>query len=185
MHIMRSAVASGWIILLFAVIVINGCGEADTPAQVVRTDNNFKIREIYFDKPPENLNVTGAAEYTLLGTKLQITFAECGTDTVVSWQGGQETFYYDCGDPPSATTVLKIQPPPGVIIPPNQLFTLRLDQGVDAVTVNGTAAEGAGRDWIVEPGLAEGENVQLLIEWTNRDATLGVQQVGPYTVRAE
>ena len=80
MHIMRSAVASGWIILLSAVIVINGCGEEDTPTQVVRTDNNFKIREIYFDKPPENLNVTGAAEYTLLGTKLQITFAECGTE---------------------------------------------------------------------------------------------------------
>ena len=175
-----------WLIGLSAITVLSSCGIIDgTPAQVVRTVDNFKIWEIYFDKPPENLNVTGAEEYTLLGTKLQITFAECGTAIVVSWQGGQETFYYNCGSIPPATQVLKIHPPPGTIIPPNQRFILELDQGIIAVTVNGTAAHGSGRNWTVEPGLAKGENVELLIEWTNLDRTPGVQQVGPYTVRAE
>ena len=175
-----------WLISLLGITVINGCGIIDgTPAQVVRTDDNFEIKEIYFDKSPENLNVTGAEEYTLSGTKLQITFAECETNIVVSWQGGQETFYYHCGSIPYATRVLEIHPPPGAIIPPNQRFILRLDEGVAAVTVNGTAAEGAGANWSAKPGLAEGENVQLLIEWTNRDGTPGGDRVGAYTVRAE
>ena len=135
-----------WLIGLSAITVVSGCGIIDgTPAQVVRTEGYLKIREIYFDKPPENLNVTGAEEYTLSGTKLQITFAECGTAIVVSWQGGQETFYFNCGSAPPATRVSEIEPPPGTIIPPNQRFELELDQGVIAVTVNGTAAHGSGR----------------------------------------
>lgn len=176
-----------WLIGLSAITVLSSCGIIDgTPAQVVRTVDNCKIWEIYFDKPPENLNVTGAEEYTVLGKKLQITFAECETDIVVSWQGGQETFYYHCGSIPRATTVREIHPPPGAIIPPNQRFILELDVGVKAVTINGTAAQGTGRNWTAEPGLAEGENVQLLIEWTNRDGTPGIgDRVGPYTVRAE
>ena len=171
-----------WLIGLLGITAINGCGE---PAQVIRAVDNNTLWEVYFDKTPENLNVTGAKEYALEGTTLRITFAECGTDIVVSWQGGQETFHYTCGDPLSATTVLDIQPPPGAIIPPNQRFTLTLDQSVSAVMVNGTAAQGSHNSWIAEPGLAEGENVQLFIEWTNQDRTPGSQQIGPYTVRAE
>ena len=208
MDIMRYAVVSGWITLLFVVVAINGCGENDdTPAQFVRAVNDKELWEVYFDKPPENLSVTGAKEYALSGTTLRITGAKCTTDIVVFWQGGQKTFDYPCGKgeivrgepvritvgnsnprndgPPPATRVVEIEPPPGAIIPPNQEFKLRLDEGVEAVTVNGAAAQGAGLNWTAKPALAEGANVQLRISWTNRDGTAGTQLVGPYTVRGE
>ncbi len=74
-----------WLIGLLGTMVINGCSETDdTPAQFVSAVNDEELWEVYFDKPPENLNVTGAEEYTLLGTTLQITFARCATDIVVS-----------------------------------------------------------------------------------------------------
>lgn len=174
-----------WLIGLLGIMVINGCGETDnTPAQYLWAVNDEEFWEVYFDIPPENLNVTGAKEYTLLGTKLRITGTKCGTDTVVSWQGGQETFHYTCDDPPLATKILEIEPQPGAIIPPNQRFRLTLDAGVVAVMVNGTAAVGSGNSWTAMPPLPEG-NTELYIEWRNQDSTPGSQVVGPYTVRAE
>ena len=196
-----------WFIGLLGAMVINGCGETDdTPAQFVRAVNDKELWEVYFDKPPENLNVTGAKEYTLLGTTLRITGAKCTTDIVVFWQGGQKTFDYPCekgeitrspptkitvgnsnprnDGPPPATRVVEIEPPPGAIIPLDQEFKLTLDQGVEAVTVHGTVAQGAGLNWTAKPALAEG-NAELNIEWTNRDSTTGSQKVGPYTVRGE
>ena len=203
----RHVMPSGWIILWFVAGVISGCGETDdTPAQFIRAVNDKELWEVHFDKPPENLNVTGAKEYALLGTTLRITGAKCTTDIVVFWQGGQKTFDYPCGEgeivrrepvritvgnssprndgPPPATKVVEIEPPPGAIIPPDQEFTLTLDQGVEAVTVNGTPATGSGANWTAKPALAEG-NAKLNIMWTNRDGTAGSQRIGPYTVRAK
>ena len=202
---MRYVVASGWIILLFVVVVINGCAETDdTPAQFVRATNDDEYWEVYFDKPPENLNVTGAKEYALLGTTLRITGEKCTTDIVVFWQGGQKTFDYPCGkgeitrslptnytpppnrnDGPPPATMVTVEPPPGAIVPLNQEFKLTFDQGVEAVTVNDAAAIGAGLGWTVAPVLHEGRNVELRIGWTNRDGSTGSQRVGPYTVRGE
>lgn len=194
-----------WFIGLLGVMVINGCGNDmdDAPAQFVRAVNDKELWEVYFDKPPDNLNVTGAKEYALLGTTLRITGAKCTTDIVVFWQGGQKTFDYPCekgeitrpprvpitvgnsnprnDGPPPATKVVEIEPPPGVI-PKNQVFELTLDQGVIAVTVNGAAAQGSGLNWTAKPVFAEGK-AELNISWTNRDGSTGSQRIGPYTVR--
>ena len=69
-------------------------------------------------------------------------------------------------------------------VPPNTEFTLTLNAGVVAVTVNGTPATGSGLNWkwSAQPALPE-ESVMLHIEWTNRDATEGSKTVGPYEVR--
>ena len=204
---MRYVVASGQIMLLFVVVVISGCGDDmdGTPAQFVTAVNDTELWEVYFDKPPEDVSVSGAKEYGLSGTTLRIVGESCKTDIVVGWVGGQKTFEYDCpasqirrGDPikitvggsnpvnegPPRATRVTVEPPPNTEVPPDQEFTLTLDQGVAAVTVNGTAAQGSGLNWTAKPALAEG-NAELNIEWTNRDSTTGSQKVGPYTVRGE
>ena len=85
--------------------------------------------------------------------------------------------------PPSATAVF-VDPPPGFgfTLPSNQQFSLTFDQGVTAVSVNGGAAIGAGRNWTVSPNLLEGVTA-LNVEWTNRDGTTGSQAVGPYVIK--
>ena len=74
--------------------------------------------------------------------------------------------------------------PGGAPIPPNTQFSLTFDGTVLAVTVNGTAATGAGDHWTVSPILQEGDGQTLNVSWTYRDGSSGSQAVGPYTVRA-
>ena len=76
-----------------------------------------------------------------------------------------------------------VDPAPGVTVPSDQSFILALDQGVAAVTVNGEAANGSGRDWIVSPGLQPGPDRFLTVQWINRDNSAGSQTVGPYNVK--
>ena len=83
------------IILLFVVVLITGCG-ADGPAQFVDATNDMENWEVYFDKIPEDVTVSGAKEYGVDGTTLRIVALSCKTDIVVSWVGGQKTFEYDC-----------------------------------------------------------------------------------------
>ena len=192
------------IILLFVVVLITGCG-ADGPAQFVDATNDMENWEVYFDKIPEDVAVSGAKEYGVDGTTLRIVALSCKTDIVVSWVGGQKTFEYDCppnqirrpkpvedavdtseedaNGPPRATRAT-VEPPPNAIVPPDQVFNITLDQGVDAVIVNGLNAEGRGLRWkVVLPGLEHGMDIELDILWVNRDGTGGSQVVGPYFVR--
>ena len=187
----------GRIILLFAVVVTGGCDREvivieDTPAQFIEANNDGRNWEVYFDKPPKDLNVDGAEAYTLLGTKLLITGESCRVDIIVLWQGGKRTLDYACPEytspnqrtpetvPPAK--IHSVEPPPGATIPPNQEFSLTFDRGVTAAMINDKAATGSGRDWGATPFLAEGSQI-LNIEWTNRDGSTGSQLVGPYTVR--
>ena len=84
--------------------------------------------------------------------------------------------------PPNATTVA-INPATGATISLNQQFTLTFDQEVAAAAVNGTPAEGLGRNWTVGAALVEG-TATLIVEWTNRDGSRGSKAVGPYRVKA-
>ena len=77
-----------------------------------------------------------------------------------------------------------VDPAPGGEIPPNTQFSLTFDQAVVAVTVNGTAATGAGLNWTASLMLQEGDGQTLNVSWTYRDGSSGSQAVGPYTVRA-
>ena len=84
--------------------------------------------------------------------------------------------------PPAAHTV-KVFPDPCVPVFPDTQFALTFDNGITAARVNDTHATGAGRNWMVMPGLEVG-TARLNIEWTNRDATLGATTIGPYVVLA-
>ena len=80
--------------------------------------------------------------------------------------------------------ILGVTPAPGAEIPPNTQFSLTFDDtGVVAVTVNGAAATGADRNWTASPTLQQGAGQTLIVSWTYRDGSSGVQAVGPYTVR--
>ena len=88
-------------------------------------------------------------------------------------------------DPPQpapATTVM-VNPASGGYIPPNAEFVLTFDEGVVAVTVNGTPAIGSGLNWkwSAQPALPEGL-VLVVVEWINRDGSRGTMEVGPYNV---
>ena len=85
---------------------------------------------------------------------------------------------------PRAETV-KVHPDPDPCLPvfPDTEFTLSFDEGITAVMVNDTPATGAGRDWMVMPGLEVG-TAWLNIEWFNRDATRRATTIGPYVVVA-
>ncbi len=74
---------------------------------------------------------------------------------------------------------------PGICLPvfPHTQFVLDLYVGVAAVNVNNIPATGAGRYWMVMPGLEVG-TAQLNIEWINRDGSRGATTIGPYVVLA-
>ena len=78
-------------------------------------------------------------------------------------------------DPAPSTTK------PNVHILTHTEFTLRFDEEIAAVTINGTPATGSGLNWKwrADPHLPYG-SVFLNIEWTNRDGSTGVKTVGPY-----
>ena len=65
----------------------------------------------------------------------------------------------------------------------NTEFTLTFNEGVVAVTVNGTPATGSGLNWkwSAQPALPYG-SVTLKIMWTNRDGSDGFATSGPYEV---
>ena len=166
----------------------------DAPVQIVRTKSdstNNRLLKVDFNKPPRGLSVEGASEYAVLDTKVVITGRGCSGTIILMWNGGEESLRYNNCPPPRpqlpplpATKVTTIDPPVGAIIPPNQQFSLRFDQGITAVTVNGTAATGSGLNWTAEPFLEAGE-VILNVVWTNRDGSTGSQAIGPYIVRDE
>ena len=198
MRLLRQALTSpsGWITLLSTIVMIGGCDREviivdDTPAQFIEADNDGRHWEVYFDKQPNGLSVEGAKEYGLSGKKLWITGEGSRRgEIIVSWQGGKRTLTYPPPRrdydvlPPPATTVT-VHPPPGAIIPSNQEFSLIFDQGIQAATVNGFDAIGAGPHWTIALALQQGRGHYLNVMWENRDGSTGSMAVGPYTVRDE
>ena len=83
---------------------------------------------------------------------------------------------------PRAHTV-KVDPDPRRLVCPHTQFVLDLYVGVAAVNVNNIPATGAGRNWMVMPGLEVG-TARLNIEWINRDGSRGAKTIGPYVVLA-
>ena len=83
---------------------------------------------------------------------------------------------------PNAHTV-KVYPDPCIPVLPHGQFALTFDEGITAATVNDTPATGAGRNWMVMPGLEVG-TARLNIEWFNRDGSRGATTIGTYVVRA-
>ena len=78
---------------------------------------------------------------------------------------------------------VRVDPPPRSLVCPHTQFVLDLYVGVAAVNVNNIPATGAGRHWMVMPGLEVG-TARLNIEWINRDGTRGTKTIGPYVVVA-
>ena len=83
---------------------------------------------------------------------------------------------------PRAHTV-KVNPDRCLPVFPDTQFTLSFDEGITAVRVNNTPATGAGRYWMVMPGLEVGTAL-LNIEWFNRDGSRGATTIGSYVVLA-
>ena len=84
--------------------------------------------------------------------------------------------------PPRAHTV-KVFPDPCLPVFLDTHFALTFDVGIDAASVNNTPATGAGRSWMVMPGLEVG-TARLNIEWINHDGSRGTKTIGPYVVVA-
>ena len=83
---------------------------------------------------------------------------------------------------PRATKVEVDPAPPSEVDEDRTEFILRFNQGVVAVTVNGTAATSSGQHWSVwsyQLPLKQGLH-HLDIKWKNRDGSTGSQSVGPY-----
>ena len=134
-------------------------------------------KQLPIGHPFEPYNVIGPSK--LIFNDLEKLKAEIEAE-IEADEADEERRKADCG-PPDATTVT-VDPPPGATVPSNQQFRLDLDQGVEAVTVNGAAATGSGLNWTVSPTLAQG-SATLNVEWTNRCFSPGSKVVGPYTVK--
>lgn len=83
---------------------------------------------------------------------------------------------------PRATKVEVSPAPPSEVDEYRTEFTLRFNQGVVAVTVNGVAATSSGQYWSVwsnQLPVKQGLH-HLDIKWKNRDGSTGSQSVGPY-----
>ncbi len=90
---------------------------------------------------------------------------------------------HDHSVPRAHTVKVHPDPDPCLRVFPDTEFTLSFDEGITAVMVNDTPATGAGRNWMVMPGLEVG-TAWLNIEWFNRDATRRATTIGPYVVVA-
>ena len=78
--------------------------------------------------------------------------------------------------------MVKVDPGSRLVCPHTQ-FVLDFYVRVAAVNVNNIPATGAGRYWMVMPGLEVG-TARLNIEWINRDGSRGATTIGPYAVVA-
>ena len=86
-------------------------------------------------------------------------------------------------DGPPAMILCAVTPAAGAEIPPNTEFSLIFCQAVVAVTVNGVAATGSGRNWTASLTLLQGDGHTLEVHWRNRDGSSGSRVTGPYTIR--
>ena len=120
--------------------------------------------------------------HKLLRTTILITF---GMFIICIISGCSDNPPEEVTDPPQPAPAIKVMvnPASGGYILPNTEFALTFDEGVVAVTVNGTPATGSGLNWkwSAFPVLSYG-SVMLRIEWKNRDGSKGSETVGSYEV---
>lgn len=135
-------------------------------------------KQLPIGHPFQPYNVIGPSK--LIFNDLETLKAEIEAE-IAEIEADEERRKADCGAP-DATTVT-VDPHPGATVPSNQQFRLDLDQGVAAVTVNGTAATGGGLNWTASPALSQGPGQSLNVGWTNRCGSTGSKAVGPYTVK--
>ena len=80
---------------------------------------------------------------------------------------------------PPPTITVEVDPPPGPEIDHDFTeFTFRFSEEVVAVTVNGTAATGSGRNWSLRAYHLPLGGQSLTIEWKNRDGSAGSKVAG-------
>ena len=116
----------------------------------------------------------------IMAAMLVVFMVGCGGDDDGEDEGDEGTM-----EQPSATTATT-SPAAGSEVAPNASLTITLDEAVDAVTVNGTAAAGSGKTWTLNlAGLnLPAGSATLNIGWTNKDGTAGSGSVA-LTIQAE
>ena len=77
----------------------------------------------------------------IMAAMLVVFMVGCGDDETGEDDGEDEAV-----EQPSATTATT-SPAAGSEVAPNASLTITLDEAVDGVTVNGTAAAGSGKTW--------------------------------------
>lgn len=105
----------------------------------------------------------------IMAAMLVVFMVGCGGDEPTEEEGEEGTV-----DQPSATTATT-SPAAGSTVPSNASVAITLDEAVDAVTVNGTAATGSGKTWniaLASLNLPQG-SATLTIGWTNKDGSAG------------
>ena len=116
----------------------------------------------------------------IMAAMLVVFMVGCGGDEPSEEEGEEGTT-----PQPSATTATT-SPAAGSEVAPNASLTITLDEAVDGVTVNGTAAAGSGKTWTLNlAGLnLPAGSATLNIGWTNKDGTAGSGSVA-LTIQAE
>lgn len=109
----------------------------------------------------------------IMAAMLVVFMVGCGGDETGEDDGEDEAV-----EQPSATTATT-SPAAGSEVAPNANLTITLDEAVDGVTVNGTAAAGSGKTWSLNlAGLnLPAGSATLNIGWTNKDGTAGSASV--------
>ena len=117
----------------------------------------------------------------IMAAMLVVFMVGCGGD-----EDGEEEGEEEGPAAPSATTATT-SPAAGSEVAPNASLTITLDEAVDAVTVNGTAATGSGKTWTLNlAGLnLPAGSATLNIGWTNKDGTAGAGASVALTIQAE
>ncbi len=119
-----------------------------------------------------------------IGMLIICIFGGCGDDDLP--EKVVEPPQLEADAPPRPAITVVVDPPPGSDIDVDRTeFTLRFNQEVAAVTVNGATATGSGQNWSVwsyNLSLEWKAGQVLAIEWKTRDGSTGSQLVGPYTV---
>lgn len=116
----------------------------------------------------------------IMAAMLVVFMVGCGGD-----EEGEDDGEDEAVEQPSATTATT-SPAAGSEVAPNASLTITLDEAVDGVTVNGTAAAGSGKTWTLNlAGLnLPAGSATLNIGWTNKDGTAGSSTVA-LTIQAE
>jgi hypothetical protein len=98
---------------------------------------------------------------------------------MVGCGGGEEDGEEDGEDEgpaqPSATAIVSTNPAQGSEVPPNASISITLDEAVNSVTVNLTAAAGSGKTWTIDlTGLnLPAGSATLNVAWKNKDDSDG------------
>ena len=173
-----------------------GYGEINLVATVPEEGATISATEefrIVFDGFPASVTVDGKA-----ATILDNTATVQGADLINAGTGAKKTFIISWTnldnsfvrtktvtfDILKSPITVEVDPPPGPVIDHDFTeFTFRFSQEVVAVTVNGTAATGAGRNWSLRALHLPLGGQSLNIEWKNRDGSTGSKVAGYYTLQ--